>query len=419
MRIRLILALAMVLLLWPAGMAGAAEPPHEDTVLVRLQADLPDSLARQWLREAGFEPVRRIPRIDVWVARPAGEAKVDLRALQARSEVVFAEENGLVTALDTIPNDPRYPEQWALPKIEAPAAWDLARGMAAPIAIVDTGLDLDHGDLQLKLWVNPGELPGNGLDDDGNGYVDDVYGYDIRNGDAEPQDDNGHGSHVGSIAAASSNDAFGVAGVAWETPLMAIKVLNSSKSGSWGDVAEGVIYAADNGARIINLSLGASNPSATMELAVAYAHSQGCLLVAAAGNTGGAVLYPARLPGVVAVAATTSADQVWAGSSRGPEIDLAAPGVNVLGCNHTGSWFLQTGTSMAAPHVAGVAALIWGLRPDLLRQDVLGILRVTADDIDAPGRDDNSGAGRLNAHAAVESATRWRNYALPVAGASR
>jgi len=154
-------------------------------------------------------------------------------------------------------------------------------------------------------------------------------------------------------------------------------------------------------------------------LAVAYALSQGCLLVAAAGNTGAAVLYPARLPGVVAIAATDSNDAVWPGSSRGPEIDLAAPGVNVLGCNHTGGWHLLTGTSMAAPHVAGVAALIWGLRPDLLRQDVLGILRVTADDIDAPGQDHNSGAGRLNAHAAVGAATRWRNYALPVAGASR
>ena len=306
-----------------------------------------------------------------------------------------------------------------LPRIEAPAAWDLARGMAAPIAIVDTGLDLDHGDLQAKLWANPGEIPGNSLDDDGNGYVDDVTGYDIRNGDATPQDDNGHGSHVGSIAAASSNDGFGVAGVAWDTPLLAVKVLGSDRGGTWGDVAEGIIYAADNGARIINLSLGGSTPSTTLELAVAYALSQGCLLVAAAGNTGGAILYPARLPGVVAVTATESNDLVWSGSSRGPEADLAAPGVNVLGANATGGWYTQTGTSMAAPHVAGVAALIWGLRPELPRPEPLTIMRATADDIDAPGEDNNSGAGRLNARAAVEAALRWRNYALPVVAPAR
>jgi subtilisin family serine protease len=409
----------MVMLLWPAGAARAAEPPRDDTVLVRLRGDLSDGVARQWLREAGLEPVRRIPRIAVWVARPAGTERADLRALQARDEVLFAEENGLVTALDTIPNDPRYPEQWALPKIEAPAAWALARGMAAPIAIIDTGLDLDHGDLQAKLWVNPGEIPGNGLDDDGNGYVDDVHGYDIRNDDATPQDDNGHGSHVGSIAAASSNDAFGVAGVAWDTPLMAVKVLHSNRDGTWADVAEGVIYAADNGARIINLSLGGTSPNATLELAVTYALSKGCLLVAAAGNNSGAVLYPARLPGVVAVAATTSTDQVWSGSSRGPEVDLAAPGVGVLGCDSAGSWYLLTGTSMAAPHVAGVAALIWGLRPELPRPEPLTIMRATADDIGAPGEDDNSGAGRLNARAAVETTLRWRNYALPVVAPAR
>ncbi len=427
------LAVALALLLATAGSAHAAggadlEPnaPVDEaapTVLVRFDEPLPDAAARERLRAAGLEPLRRIPRIDVWVAQPAtrGEVAAAAAALAAQPGIDWVEESVPVQAVDVVPNDPRYSEQWPLPLIGAPAAWGLARGMSAPIAIIDSGIDLDHVDLQAKLWTNPGETAGNGIDDDDNGFVDDVYGFDWYNRDAEPQDDHGHGSHVASIVAAAGNNAAGLAGLAWGTPLMALKVLGSSGSGRVEDLAEALIYAADNGARIINLSLtyDHTSPSETVELAVEYALSQGCLIVAATGNDGGAVDYPARLPGVLAVGATDAADNVWISSNRGPELDLVAPGVNVLGCNHLGGWVYKTGTSMAAPHVAGTAALVWGLRPDWRYDEVASLLTDTALDLSPAGYDEASGAGRLDAGAAVMAASPRYRHCLPIAARAR
>lgn len=427
------LAVALALLLATAGSAHAAggadlEPnaPVDEaapTVLVRFDEPLPDAAARERLRAAGLEPLRRIPRIDVWVAQPAtrGEVAAAAAALAAQPGIDWVEESVPVQAVDVVPNDPRYSQQWPLPLIGAPAAWGLARGMSAPIAIIDSGIDLDHVDLQAKLWTNPGETAGNGIDDDGNGFVDDVYGFDWYNRDAEPQDDHGHGSHVASIAAAAGNNAAGVAGLAWGTPLMALKVLSSSGSGDTGRLAEALIYAADNGARIINLSLTWDHtvPSQVAEDAVAYALSQGCLIVAATGNDGGAVDYPARLPGVLAVGATDAADNVWISSNRGPELDLVAPGVNVLGCNHLGGWVYKTGTSMAAPHVAGTAALVWGLRPDWRYDEVASLLTDTAVDLSPAGYDEASGAGRLDAGAAVMAASPRYRHCVPIAARAR
>mgnify|MGYP000844278471 FL=1 len=420
------LTVATVLLLAFVGPVQAASPPLSEpasTLLVQFTEPLPEELARERLRSAGLEPLRRIPRIDVWVARPSSRAAMAAAALDlaAQPGIAWAEESIVVHAVDVIPNDPRYGEQWPLPKINAPAAWRLTRGMSAPIAIIDSGIDLDHVDLQPKLWVNPGEIAGNGVDDDGNGYSDDVYGYNFIDRDAEPQDDHSHGSHVASIAAAAGNNAAGVAGLAWGTPLMALKVLDNYGLGDTGGLAEALVYAADNGARIINLSLSwdHNTPSQVAEEAVAYALSQGCLIVAATGNDGGAVGYPARLPGVLAVGATDSADVVASFSNRGPEVDLVAPGVSVLGCNHLGGWVYKSGTSMAAPHVAGTAALVWGRLPALPYDELASLLKSMAVDLLPAGYDEASGAGRLDAGAAVMAASpRYLAYA-PIAFGGR
>jgi len=399
-------------------------------VLVRLEGELPARIGRERLTAAGLTPLRLIPRIGVWVARPddtsaAGLAEA-VRQLEARGDVRWAEENVLVTAAgsaqETVPNDARYGDQWALPLIGAPEAWDVGRGMAVPIAIIDSGIDLDHGDLQSKLWVNKDEIPSNGVDDDGNGYVDDVNGYDLYNNDATPQDDYNHGSHVASIAGAAGNDGYGVAGVAWNTPLMAIKVLSNSGTGNAGSLAEAIIYAADNGARVINMSLGYTGSSSAVESAVEYARGRGCLLVAAAGNhdtsdpgASTAVLGPANLSGVVAVSATTAADAVAPYSNYGPQIDIAAPGSSILGCNRSGGWVTMSGTSMATPHVSGAAALLWGLHPELTADSVLFFLQATAVDIADQGIDNHSGAGRLDLGAAAASVYRLQQTAIPIA----
>jgi type VII secretion-associated serine protease mycosin len=271
-----------------------------------------------------------------------------------------------------------------LPKIKAPEAWEITTGTDIIIAIVDTGVDLNHPDLNDKI----------------------VAGYDFVNNDDTAQDDHGHGTHVAGIAAAETDNATGVAGVSWGAKIMPVKVLDASGSGSYSDVAEGVLYACDHGAQIINLSLGGDYNSATLRSAVQTAHADGCLIVAAAGNGyGNGVDYPARYEVVMAVAATTSSDKRASFSDYGPEVDVAAPGVSIC------STFLDDtyncyygGTSMATPHVAGLAALVWSANSCLTNDQVRDLIESTADDLGSAGKDNYFGWGRINAHQAVVAA---------------
>ncbi|MBC7256935.1 MAG: S8 family serine peptidase, partial [Chloroflexi bacterium] len=275
---------------------GGAIPPHEaglaegaaasTTWLLRLRDGMPPERARQVLSSAGLMPLREIPRIHVWVVEPQGasmqRAIVELRE---RGEILWAEPNGLCYAAAVHPDDTYYwANQWNLRLIGLPDAWMFSRGDSRPIAIVDTGADLNHPDLAAKFWRNTGEIPGNYMDDDANGYVDDFFGWNFAYGTPSPQDDNGHGTHVAGIAGAATDNGVGVAGVSWLSPVMPLKALWYDGTGSWSDIAEAIIYAADNGAHIINLSLGASTYSTTLHEAVQYAYERGCLLVAAAGN---------------------------------------------------------------------------------------------------------------------------------------
>ena len=270
--------------------------------------------------------------------------------------------------------DPRAAEQWPLDG-DAPmgiaSAWRQTTGGGVTVAILDSGIDLGHPDLAPNLWTNPGEIPGNGVDDDGNGYVDDVHGIDFVDNDGAPQDANGHGTHVAGIVGARGGNGVGGAGVAWDVRLMAVRVLDANAQGTTTNVARGIRYAVDNGARIVNLSLAGPTPTPDLEAAVQYASSRGVLIVVAAGNDGAdlasAPTFPAAYgeANVIGVAATTRAGGLSSVSDYGPGADIAAPGEEILSTALGGGYEWRTGTSMAAPEVTGALALLAAKRPDL------------------------------------------------------
>ncbi len=319
----------------------------------------------------------RVERVGV----PPGEEEATVDLLSKDPRVEYAEVDHLVHAT-LIPNDASYSLQWGPSKIQAPAAWDITVGSSdIIIAIVDTGVDLDHPDLDAKM----------------------VSGWDFANDDPIAQDDHEHGTHVAGIAAAETNNNQGVAGISWQARIMPVKVLDNEGEGSYSDVAEGILWACNHGAKIINLSLGGSAYSSTFEDAVNEAYGNGCLMVAAAGNGyGNGVDYPASFPAVMAVAATGQNDIRAAFSDYGPEVEVAAPGVDIYSTLWNDKYGFKDGTSMAAPHVAGLAALVWSACPYLTHEEVRTIIQSTADDRGPAGWDMYYGFGRINALAAVE-----------------
>lgn len=301
--------------------------------------------------------------------------------------VLYVEPNFLLQAADTIPNDPDWGLQYGLINIRAPQGWDLSRGSSSvTIAIVDTGVDLNHLDLVGKL----------------------VAGYDFVNNDADPQDDNGHGTHVAGIAAASTNNALGVAGVSWGAHIMPVKVLNATGGGTYANTASGVIWAVDHGAQVINLSLGGTGPSSVLEDAINYAHSKGAVVAAAAGN-GGAnfVLYPARYPNAIAVARTDSSNH-WDGSNYGPEVDLSAPGTSIYS-TVIGGYDYKSGSSMATGFVSGLAAVLEGVSGNTSPDTIESLMESTALDIEFAGWDEYTGAGLIQMDAAIQQALQGAN----------
>ena len=271
--------------------------------------------------------------------------------------------------------------EWNLNAIGAPESWAAGyTGQGVTVAVIDTGVDLDHPDLVGSLYVNAGEIPGNGIDDDLNGYVDDLHGYDFADQDADPNDLSGHGTHVaGTIAAA--NNGVGATGVAPGANILPVRVLGADGSGSSLDVAAGIRYAADLGAQIINLSLGGGY-SRAIASAIDYAQSLGSLIVAAAGNESAAApSYPARFSStedsVISVGAYNSSGQIagfsnHVGASGAVQVD--APGVGVFSTYVGGGYATLSGTSMAAPHVAGLAALTLSSNPDLTSRELRDLL---------------------------------------------
>ena len=389
-------------------------PGGPSTFLVRVRQDLSREELEARLAPRRLLIVGQIPQIGIWIVedtRP-GWTEPPLATLAREPSVLWAEPNGQVHVAGITPNDNYYQaQQWNLRLIGLPEAWVFTGGSAGPIAVIDTGVDLDHPDLAGKLWTNGGEIAGNDLDDDGNGYTDDVHGWDFVSSDGSPDDDHGHGSHVAGIAAAQTDNGAGVAGVAWESPIMPLRVLNRNGEGGWGDVLTAMVYAADNGASVLNLSLGQEPgdpqnpvPVQAVQATISYVQAAGCLVVAAAGNNDNQpapVMYPAASPGVVAVAATTQSDGAWDRSNRGPEVDVAAPGVSIFSTTKNGGYTWLSGTSMATPHVSGLAALLWSLDPGLTADQVTHVITSTARDVHTPGWDERTGWGRIDAQAAV------------------
>jgi subtilisin family serine protease len=272
---------------------------------------------------------------------------------------------------------------WGLDGVNAPEAWAQGyTGQGVVVAVVDSGVDYNHSDLSGNIWVNSGEIADNGVDDDGNGFIDDVRGWDFFDGDNDPMDSDVHGTHIaGTIAA--ENNGFGVTGVAYNATIMPVRVIDS-EGGTISDIAAGIRYAADNGADVINLSLGGYFPSTEREEAIRYASDRGVVVVMAAGNEGASQpVYPARYATDwgIAVGAVDSNKTLANFSNRAGATPLdyvVAPGVDILSTTPGNSYQSFDGTSMATPHVAGVAALILSANPNLTPAEVESLLTQTA-----------------------------------------
>ncbi len=355
----------------------------------------------------------------------------------------YVEPNSRVRALGSAavyPNDYYFSWQWGLdnrekyggfgdrwdPKpdadIDAPEAWEITRGDSnVVVAILDSGCKTDHPELAGRFWRNADETPANGLDDDNNGYVDDTLGYDFWYDDNHPEDSLGHGTGVIGVLAANQNNGVGHAGVDWHCKVMVLKVMGNTDGGTnIMHLVAGIKYAADNGADVINMSLGDDRQNNFLRQAVGYAAGLGVVMVAAAGNDNTEnILYPAAYPDVIAVGSSDpddrrsdhfGADTSSAGSNYGAELDVVAPGNNIFFLSHVDDTLFtggSGGTSLASPHVAGIASLLLAQDSSRTPDSITAIIRASADDLvgdpaeDVAGWDKYMGAGRVSAYQAL------------------
>jgi len=303
--------------------------------------------------------------------------------------------------------------RWGLSAIHAPEAWQVTQGSEdIVVAVIDSGIDRSIPALADRMWRNPDEVPGNGIDDDGNGYVDDVYGWDFRDDDPDSLSGtplHGHGTFVAGLIAAAFDASTGAGGVAPRVRLMDLRFLDSRAlfyASDWRKLAAAIDYAVDNGARVINLSVYAKlTPPAYVRDALRRAVTHGVLVVGIAGNDGtDRIGYFGAWPEVLAVAAVDRYGRPARFSNRGPEVDLAGPGVQVVSFAPGGELIAGSGTSFAAPHVAGTAALLLSLHPDLSLDELVELLTGSAADLDVPGPDPATGAGLVDAGAVISQA---------------
>lgn len=330
-------------------------------------------------KKAKCEMMDHDPELGIYKISSKRKMRRILKHYQGLAEIAFVEPNYLFQA-SAAPNDPYFSlYQYGPQRIAAPAAWDVTQGTpAVKIAVVDTGVQLDHPELQPKL----------------------VPGYDFVNNSPQPMDGNGHGTHVAGIAAAATNNSFGIAGVCPLASIMPIRSLDNTGSGELMNVVRGIVYAAQQGAQVINLSLGSPAASASLQSAIQYAWDRGAVIVAAAGNAGSALpSYPANYPNVIAVGSTNEREEKSAFSNYGRWVDVAAPGENILS-TYPGSYYAYlSGTSMAAPHVSGIAALL--ASQGKTNAQIQRAIKTTSDPI--PGTGTYWLYGRVNAAKAVQA----------------
>ncbi|WP_159293787.1 S8 family serine peptidase [Microcystis aeruginosa] len=329
---------------------------------------------------------------------------------------------GTITPKATIPNDPSFNQLWGLHNtgqsggtadadIDAPEAWDIQTGNPnLVIGVIDTGVDYNHQDLVGNIWTNPGEIANDGIDNDGNGYIDDIRGWDFAYNDNNPSDVHGHGTHVSGTIAGKGNNGVGVTGVAWNAKIMPLKFLNDQGSGSTSNAILAINYATAKGVKLTNNSWGGGGFSQALYDAINAAGQAGALFIAAAGNNSANAdvnpMYPAayNLDNIVSVASTTRTDSLSSFSNYGlTSVDLGAPGSDIYSTTPNNTYSTYSGTSMASPHVAGAAALLWSQNPTWTAQQVKNTLMNTGDSIAALAGKTVSGK-RLNVFNALAAA---------------
>jgi thermitase len=386
-------AAALTVAFAPAANADDFVPGQ---LIVKYKGSAPARQVASAERSAGvLDELSRVRGVGADVVSVAGGVQAAADRLEASPAVAYAEPNYIYHAT-AVPNDPMFGQLYGMSKIQAPAGWDLL-GLGsfpltggAKVGIVDTGITQNHEDLVGKT-ADCGGVNNFGVS---LGVI--ILGSDPTIVNGKCADDNGHGTHVAGTIAAIANNGKGVAGVAFNSPLTICKALNSSGSGTLQMVANCIAWTNQHGAKIISMSLGGSG-SATLQAAVTNATNNGSLLIAAAGNSGDStVSYPAGYPEVVSVAATDANDQKASFSSFNSDVEVAAPGVNITSTWNNGGYNTISGTSMATPHVSGVAALIAGRNPSGGPSAWRAKLDASVDDLGAPGRDPQFGFGRVN-----------------------
>ncbi|MBD1901495.1 S8 family peptidase [Trichocoleus sp. DQ-A3] len=379
---------------------GLAAQGEFDSIVLDFREDVPAEVVQEQVRSLGAQYNSEFSESDqLYIIKGDRNLLKTLKKSPLAKKTEYIEPNYVYKALE-VPNDPEYSKQWNLRSINVESAWDETKGAGMTVAVIDTGISRVPDLKDTKF----------------------VQGYDFVNNRDQADDDNGHGTHVGGTVAQATNNGYGVAGIAYEASLMPLKVLSAEGGGTVADIAEAIKFAADNGADVINMSLGGGGESQVMQEAIDYAYNKGVVIVAAAGNSNeNSASYPARYPHVIGVSAIDSAGEKAFYSSYGAGVDISAPGGAITEENPSGGILQETisydengkliptfaafqGTSMASPHVAGVAALVKAsgvTEPE----EVLGVLKKSARVIsDDPLN--YFGAGHLDASAAVKLAVR-------------
>ena len=404
---------------------GPALAPHVDgEILIKFQPNARGLDRASALAQLNANRVRGFRNgAEHWKLGPGVTVAQALERMKRNPMVAYAEPNYIITA-DVVPNDPRLGELYGMintgqtggtadADIDAELAWNISRGSRDVIVgVIDTGVDYNHPDLAANIWTNPGEIPGNNVDDDNNGFVDDIHGYDFVNNDGDPIDDNGHGTHVSGTIGGVGNNGVGVVGVNWEVTIMGLKFLSASGSGSTQGAVRAVEYANMMAVSLTSNSWGGGGFSQTLYDAIAAANVLEIPFVAAAGNNGTnndtSPHYPSNydLPNIISVAATDHNDGVASFSNYGAvSVDIAAPGVNILSTQPGNLYQQLSGTSMATPQVAGAAALVKSLFPAIPAAQLKTALMISADQKavlnPVTGTRPVASGGRLNAFFAI------------------